>query len=90
MAAILSRGDELKHFSVNYAATSKEPDLESFIGYYVNPNRLYFQIEHKHVFTFCVISPNWNGAGSWNPSSNKTNTYLFYIVNIMAADILAT
>ena len=44
----------------------------------------------KHIFTFCVISPYWYNAGSWNPSSNKTRTYLFYIVNIMAADVLAT
>ena len=49
-----------------------------------------FQREHKHTFTFCVISPHWYDAGSWNPSSNKTRIYLFYIVNIMAADVLAT
>ena len=49
----------------------------------------FFQREHKHIFTFCVISPHWYHAGSWNPSSNKTRTYLFYIVNIMAADVLA-
>ena len=47
--------------------------------------------EHNHIFThFCVISPHWYDTGSWNPSSNKTRTYLFYIVNIMAADVLAT
>ena len=28
--------------------------------------------------------------GGWNPSSCKTRTYLFYIVNIIAADDLAT
>ena len=44
----------------------------------------------KDIFTFCVISPHWYDEGSWNPSSNKTRTYLFYIVNIMAADVLAT
>ena len=49
-----------------------------------------FQREHKHIFTFCVISPHWYDADSWNPSSNTTRTYLFYIVNIMAADVLAT
>ena len=27
---------------------------------------------------------------SWNPLSCKTKTYLFYIVNIMGADVLAT
>ena len=57
----------------------------------LKPFTCYFlQREHKHIFTFCVISPNWYDAGSWNPSSNKTRTYLFYIVNIMAADVLAT
>ena len=29
-------------------------------------------------------------TGSWNPLSCKTRTYLFYIVNIMGADVLAT
>ena len=57
----------------------------------LNPLRAnFFQREHKHIFTFCVISPHWYDTGSWNPSSNKTRTYLFYIVNIMAADVLAT
>ena len=42
------------------------------------------QREHQHVFTFCVISPHWYDAGSWNPSSNKTRTYLFYIINIIS------
>ena len=51
---------------------------------------IFFQREHKHTFTYCVISPHWYDACSWNPHSNKTRTYLFYIVNIMAADVLAT
>ena len=50
---------------------------------------LKFQREHKHIFPYCVISPHLYDAGSY-PSSNKTRTYLFYIVNIMAADVLAT
>ena len=54
------------------------------------PLAKFFQREHKHIFIFCVISPHWYHAGSWNPSSNKTRTYLFYIVNIMAADVLPT
>ena len=29
-------------------------------------------------------------TGGWNPSSNKTRAYPFYIVNIMAAGVLAT
>ena len=53
----------------------------------VNPLRAKF---FRDVFTFSVISPHWCNTGIWNPSSNKTRTYLFYIVNIMAADVLAT
>ena len=44
----------------------------------------------KHTFTFYVIALRWCDTGSWNPSSSKTRTYLFYIVNIMAAEVLAT
>ena len=40
---------------------------------------LNFQRKHKHVFTFHVISPHWHAIDSWNPSSCKTRTYLFYI-----------
>ena len=29
-------------------------------------------------------------TGSWNPSSSKTRTYPFHIINIMVADVLAT
>ena len=56
----------------------------------LNPLRAkFFRGNIKHIFTFHVISPHWYDAGSLNPSSNKTRTYLFYIVNIMAADVLA-
>ena len=44
----------------------------------------------KHIFTFYVIPLYLFGTGSWNPSSSKTRTYLFYIVNIIAADVLVT
>ena len=40
--------------------------------------------------TFCVIPPHWNDTGSWIFSWSKTIIYLFYIVNIMGADDLAT
>ena len=40
--------------------------------------------------TFHVIPPKWYDKGSWNPFSSKTRAYLFYIVNIMAGDALAT
>ena len=43
-------------------------------------------MKHKHVFTFCAIAPQRHATGSWNPLSCKTRVYLFYIVNIMAAD----
>ena len=43
-----------------------------------------------YKFTFYVIPPHWHDTGSWNPSSSKTRTYLFYIVNIMGAVVLAT
>ena len=47
---------------------------------------------HKNVSTIYIIPPNWHDTGmsSWNPSSCKTRIYLFYIVNIMGADVLAT
>ena len=34
------------------------------------------------------ISPHWQHTGSWNPSSCKTSSYLYYIVNIIVADVL--
>ena len=46
---------------------------------------LNFQREEKHIFTFCVIPRHWHDTGSWNASSSKTRTYLFYIINIMGA-----
>ena len=55
----------------------------------INPlHAKFIQREQKHLFTFYVISPHWYDAGSWNPSSSKTRAYLFYTVNIMAADAL--
>ena len=44
----------------------------------------------KTYIYFYVISPHWYDTGSWIPSSGKARTYLYYIVNIMAADVLAT
>ena len=56
----------------------------------INPLRAFFRLEHKHVFTFYVIPPHWHAIEGWNPSSYQTRTYLFYIVNIMVADVLVT
>ena len=44
----------------------------------------------KHIFTFYVIPSDLHDTGSWNPSLSKTRTLLFYIVNIMVANRLAT
>ena len=41
-------------------------------------------------FTFYVIPPHRHDTGYWHPSPSKTRTYLFYIVNIMGADVLVT
>ena len=59
--------------------------------YCVNPLRAkFFRGNIKDIFTFYVIPPHWYDTCGWNPSSNKTRTYPFYIVNIMAAGVLAT
>ena len=50
-------------------------------------------MEYKHIFTFYVITPHWYDTDTYhayNPSLIKTRTYIFYIVNFMAADVLAT
>ena len=56
----------------------------------LTPTCKIFQRKPKHIYTFYVIVPHWHNTHSWNPSSCKTNTYRFYIFNIMAADDLAT
>ena len=45
---------------------------------------------HKYVFIFYVIPLHWYTTDSYNMSSYDTRTYLFYTVNIMVADVLAT
>ena len=50
----------------------------------------FFRGNIKHIFAFYVIPPHWYDTGDWNPPSNKTRTYPFYIVNIMTAGVLAT
>ena len=58
---------------------------------FLNPLRAkFFRGNIKHIFPFYVIPPHWYDTGGWNPSSNKTRTYSFYIVSIMAAGVLAT
>ena len=46
--------------------------------------------KHKHLFTISIIPPHWHDTGSYNPFSWKTRTGPFYIINIMAANVLAT
>ena len=46
--------------------------------------------KYKRVFTFYVIPLHWHAKDNSNLSLYKTRTYLFYIVNIMVADVLAT
>ena len=40
------------------------------------------------LFLQNILSGHWDGAGSRNPSSVKTKTYISYIINPMAADNL--
>ena len=63
----------------------------------LNPLHAKFFIGNLKVYlqewcklTIYIIPPHWPDMGSWNPSSCKTRTFLFYIVNIMGADVLAT
>ena len=50
----------------------------------------FFRGNIKHIFKFHVTPLLWYDTGSWNLSLNKTRTYPFYLVNIMAARVLAT
>ena len=57
---------------------------------WVNPlHAKFFRGNIKHIFILYVIPPHWYDTGGWNPSSNRTRTYPFYTVNIMAAGVLA-
>ena len=42
-----------------------------------------------YISTIYIIPPHWHDTSSWNPSSHKTSTCLFYRVNIMCVDVLA-
>ena len=56
---------------------------------FLNPLHAKFFRGNKNILTFYIIAPHWKDTVSWNPSSCKTRTFLFYIVNIMAANYLA-
>ena len=45
---------------------------------------------HKDVFAFFIVSLQWNGTKSWNPSTYKRWTHVSYIVNIMTTRLGVT
>ena len=53
----------------------------------INPLRAKFLRENINIYLHFMSCLH---AGSWNSSLSKTRTCLFYIINIMAADVLAT
>ena len=56
---------------------------------HLNPLRArFFRGNIKHIFIFYVIPPHWYDTSGWDLSSDKTRTYPFYIVNIIAADVI--
>ena len=56
-----------------------------------NPLRAILFKENINIYMYLhFMSFLTNKTRSWNPSSSKTRTCLFYIINIMAADVLAT
>ena len=66
-------------------------EIKHQVNLTLNPlHAKFFRGHIKHIFTFHVIPLHWFNTGGWNPSSNKTRTYPFYIANIMAAGVLAT
>ena len=49
-----------------------------------------FHRKYKNISTIYIIPPHWHDTGSWNLSSCKKITYLFFMVNIIIAGVLAT
>ena len=87
----IGKKNELSFHSANRWKSSADSLLTAwyvFISFlFIKP---FFQRKQRHIFTLYVIPPHWHTTGSWNPSLSKTRTYLFYIVNSMAADALAS
>ena len=75
----------------NHDNCARRTHLSTVLPWYVNPflHAKCFRGNLKHIFTVHVIPPHWYDTGGWNPSSNKTRTNTFHIVNIMAAGVLA-
>ena len=80
--------------STDIPQSTWRPFLLNFLMISINPLHakfsIIFHMKHKNICTIYIITPHWRDAGSWNLSSCRTRTYLFYIVHIMAADILTT
>ena len=56
----------------------------------VNSLRVNFSAETFTCIYNSILPPHWHAKGSWNHSFFKTGTHLVGIVNIIAADDLAT
>ena len=50
---------------------------------------IYFK-KYKNIFAFSIFSSNWGTVDSWNLSSWNMRIYGSYVINVMAADDLAT
>ena len=53
-------------------------------------NGYIFHRKHKGLSSINIIPSHWHDKGGRSPFSCKTRTYLFYRVNIVASDVLAT
>ena len=52
-----------------------------------------YRLNSSEVTKTCIyiyIPLHWHDTVSWNPSSGKTRTYLFYMMGIMGAGVMAT
>ena len=72
-----------KWFCGTSYVTADSDVLDCFTDITFNPLCAIFSEGLKHILTFYVKAPHWH-------DKNKTITYLFYIVNIMGVDVLAT
>ena len=56
---------------------------------WISSLRAYLFIANMKVSKIYIIPPHWHDTGSWNTSSRKTKTYIFYKFNILGTDFLA-
>ena len=64
--------------------------LGSLLLIQINPLRAIFFRVNINMYLHFMSFLRTNKTGSWNSFSSKTRTCLYYIINIMAADVLAT